>query len=54
MREMRIKLDGWYYEQLIKLAIERNSTPTQIVKHFINNTATAQDAKDVKIATINN
>ncbi len=54
MRYLRIKLVGWYCDQIIKLAIKRNTTPTQIIKKFINNTATAQDAKDVKYAPINN
>lgn len=45
---MRLKFDGWYAEQLIELAKEHNTTPTQIIVEFIKSTNSqkAQDAKE--------
>lgn len=44
---MRIKFEGWYREQLLQLAKDNNTTPTQILNSFIKSTShTAQDAKE--------
>lgn len=44
---MRLVFEGWYHDQLIKLAQENNTTPTQILTAYIKSTShTAQDAKE--------
>lgn len=45
---MRLKLEGWYAQQLIRLAEENNTTPTQIIVEYIKSTNShkAQDAKE--------
>lgn len=50
---MRLKFEGWYAEELSRMASEHNTTPTQILKQYISQQAHgAKEACDDTIRTL--